>query len=190
MIILSRRKPEPESELGNDVLEIAPSTKINDLLKAYPELEEVLLATAPPFKKLKNPFLRRGVARVASIRHISSVGNVPLDELVNRLRAAVGQPVLAVSYAEEEYFGARPDWFSADSVVVTIDEDELDDKNKMTLVVIHEKAKDVAKGDIIELVTTFLPAPGIDIMNSKGYSTWSREDEGGAVRSYFLKNTD
>jgi hypothetical protein len=176
--------------LENDVLEITPSTKISDLLKAYPELEEVLLATAPPFKKLKNPFLRRGVARVASIRHISSVGNVPLDELVNKLREAVGQPVTDVSYSEEEYFGAQPEWFSADRVAVTIDEDELDDKNKMTLVVIHERSKDVAKGGIIELVTTFLPAPGIDIMKSKGYSTWSREEEDGVVRSYFLKNTD
>ena len=176
--------------MGNDVLEITPSTKINDLLKAYPELEEVLLATAPPSKKLKNPFLRRGVARVASIRHVSSVGNVPLGELVNKLRVAVGQPVTDVSYSEEEYFGAQPDWFSADRVAVTIDEDELDDKNKMTLVVIHEKARDVAKGGVIELVTTFLPAPGIDIMKSKGYSAWSLKDEGGIVRSYFLKNTD
>jgi hypothetical protein len=175
--------------MENDILEITPSTKINDLLKAYPELEAVLLATAPPFKKLKNPFLRRGVARVASIRHISSVGNVPLDELVNKLRVAVGQPLTDVSYSEEEYYGAQPEWYSADRVAVTIDEDELEDKNKMTLVVIHEKAKDVAKGGIIELVTTFLPAPGIDIMKGKGYSAWSRE-EGGVVRSYFLKNTD
>ena len=88
------------------------------------------------------------MARVASIRHISSVGNVPLDELVNKLRVAVGQPVTNVSYSEEEYFGAQPYWFSTDKVSATIEEDELDDKNKMTLVVIHEKAKDVAKGEI------------------------------------------
>ena len=118
------------------------------------------------------------------------MGNVPLDELVNKLRAAVGQPPTDVSYSEEEYYGAQPEWYSADRVAVTIDEDDLDDKNKMTLVVIHEKARDVAKGGIIELVTTFLPAPGIDIMKSKGYSAWSREEEGGVVRSYFLKNTD
>jgi hypothetical protein len=174
--------------LDDSILEIAPSTKISDLLKAYPELEEVLLATAPPFKKLKNPFLRRGVARVASIRHISSVGKVPLDELVNKLRVAVGQPPLDVSHSEEVYFGDRPDWFSADKVAVRIVEDELDDKDKMTLVVINERAKDVKAGEVIELVTTFLPAPGIDIMKSKGFSVWSIEEEGGLVKSYFLKN--
>ncbi len=176
--------------MENAKLEITPSTKINDLLKAYPELEAVLLATAPPFKKLKNPFLRRGVGRVASLRHVSSVGKVPLAELVNKLRVAVGQPETDVSYSKEEYFGAQPDWYSADRVAVTIDEDDLEDKNKMTLVVIHQKAKGVAKGGVIELVTSFLPAPGIDIMKSKGYSVWSREEEGGIVKSYFLKNTD
>ncbi len=175
--------------MDEDILEITPSTRINDLLKAYPELEEVLLAIAPPFKKLKNPFLRRGVGRVATIRHISSVGKVPLGELVTKLRAAVGQPATDATYSKEEYFGDQPVWFSADKVALRIVEDELDDKNKMTLVVINEKAKDVGEGEIIELVTSFLPAPGIDIMKSKGFSAWSREEDGGVVKSYFLKNT-
>ena len=30
---------------------ITPSTKVNDLLNAYPELEETLIGIAPPFKK-------------------------------------------------------------------------------------------------------------------------------------------
>lgn len=43
-------------------LEITPSTKVAELLAAYPELEAVLIGMAPPFKKLKNPVLRRSVA--------------------------------------------------------------------------------------------------------------------------------
>ncbi len=31
-------------------------------------------------------------------------------------------------------------------------------------------------GEIVELVTTFIPAPGIDVMRSKGLSVWSTED--------------
>ena len=37
---------------------------------AYPELEEVLIGLAPPFKKLKNPLLRKSVAKIATIKHI------------------------------------------------------------------------------------------------------------------------
>ncbi len=51
-------------------IEITPSVTVYALLEAYPELEEVLIGIAPPFKKLKNPFLRRSVAKVATIKHI------------------------------------------------------------------------------------------------------------------------
>ncbi len=42
-------------------LEITPAVTVHTLLETYPELEEVLIGLAPPFKKLRNPFLRRSV---------------------------------------------------------------------------------------------------------------------------------
>ena len=65
---------------------ILPSTRVGALLDRYPQLEDVLIALAPPFKKLKNPLLRKGVARVASLRHAAVVGGMSAGELVNRLR--------------------------------------------------------------------------------------------------------
>lgn len=174
--------------MAKENLNIIPSVTVHKLLEAYPELEDVLIAIAPPFKKLKNPFLRRSVAKVATIKHISSVGKVPLVELVNTLRKAVGQTVISVSCEDEEYFQAKPAWFSAEKISVSIDEDRLEDKDKMTLTVILKEAKNIEKGEIIELVTTFLPAPGIDIMKSKGYSVWTTRGEGISIRTYFLKS--
>ena len=171
-------------------LEITPSVTVNSLLEAYPELEEVLIGIAPPFKKLKNPLLRRSVAKVATIKHISSVGGVPLAELIAKLREAVGQPLSSESYDDQDYFGEQPDWFSPDKVTLSIDEDKVEDKDTMTLVAILQEARNVQKGEIIELVTSFLPAPGIDILKSKGYLVWTRRPEAGLIKSYFLKNTD
>lgn len=62
-------------------------------------------------------------------------------------------------------------------------------EDKMTLARVSKEAKNVKKGDIIELVTTFLPAPGIDIMKSRGYSVWSVQKLNSVVKSYFLKNS-
>ena len=59
----------------------------------------------------------------------------------------------------------------------------------MTLGVVLKEAKNVKKGEIIELVTTFLPAPGIDIMKSKGYPVWTLKEEDGLIKTYFLKTT-
>lgn len=171
-------------------LEINPSTRVKDLLDAYPELEDTLIGIAPPFKKLKNPLLRKSVAKVATMKHISAVGGIPLNELIRKLQTATGQSVSDDSYEDETYYSSRPDWFLADRISVSINEEKLEDPDKMTLVSILEKAKDIKKGEIIELVTTFLPAPGIDTLRSKGYSVWTEKGEDGLIRSYFLKNVD
>ena len=60
----------------------------------------------------------------------------------------------------------------------------------MTVVAILREAKETKKGEIIELLTTFLPAPGIDGMRAKGYSVWTTKGEANIVRTYFLKNKD
>lgn len=176
--------------MSQNGIEIDPSVTVHDLLEAYPELEEVLIGIAPPFKKLKNPFLRRSVAKVATIKHISAVGGIPVDELIAQIREAVGQTESSPSYEDQDYFGEQPDWFSPDKVVLSLDEDKVEDKDKMTLVIILQEAKHVKKGQIIELITSFLPAPGIDILKSKGYSVWTTKENDDLIRSYFLKNTD
>ncbi len=175
--------------MHNDI-EITPSVTVHKLLEAYPELEDVLIGIAPPFKKLKNPVLRKTVAKVATIKHISSVGGVPLGELIAKLRNAVGQPPSNMSYHDEKYFGEQPEWFSLDKVTLTVEEDKVENKDEMTLVAIMRGAKDVKAGEIIELVTTFLPAPGIDTLRSKGYLIWVKKEGGGIIKSYFLKPED
>jgi len=171
-------------------LEINPSVTVHKLLETYPDLEDVLIGMAPPFKKLKNPVLRKSVARVATLKHAASVGGIPLDKLIGQLREAVGQSKSTESYDDQDYFEEQPDWFSPDKVVLTVNEDRVEDKDKMTLVVILNQARKVNKGEIIELITSFLPAPGIDILKSKGYSAWTRKESDAVIKSYFLKNND
>lgn len=173
--------------MSESKLEITPSVTIHSLLEKFPELEGVLIGIAPPFKKLKNPILRNTVAKVATIKQAASVGGVPLKDLVNTLREAVGQPLIDESYEDEEYFTEQPDWFSIDKISATIDESKLKNKDQMALVPLLQKAKNLKEGEIIELVTSFLPAPGIEVMRSKGYSAWIKKESEDLIRSYFLK---
>jgi hypothetical protein len=174
--------------MAQNRFEIIPSVTVHDLLNEYPELEEVLIGIAPPFKKLRNPFLRKSITKIATLRHISSVGRVPLDDLIARLREEVGQSNSQISYKDEDYFGEQPHWYSPEKITLSIDEDKLGEKNKMTLTIILKEAKNINKGEIIELVTSFLPAPGIDILKSKGYSVWTIKESENLIKSYFLKN--
>ncbi|NIM93616.1 MAG: DUF1858 domain-containing protein [Anaerolineales bacterium] len=171
-------------------VDINPSTTVCELLDAYPELEDKLISMASPFKKLKNPLLRKSISKVETMKHISSVGGIQLNELINILRNEVGQSVMDETYEDTIYFLPEPEWFSTEKISVSVVEEEVEDKHNMTVVAVLREAKKVNTGEIIELVTTFLPAPGIDIMRSKGYSVWTKKDEGDIIRIYFLKNHD
>jgi hypothetical protein len=165
---------------------ITPKTKVATLLRDFPELEEVLIAMAPPFKKLRNPILRRSVAKVASLRQAAAVGKIGMREMINALRREVGQEPYWDGLEEpgdSAYFGEEPAWFDAGRIVESIEEKELD-PNVMPLNPLMRRASRMAEGEILELVSGFLPAPGIDILKKKGYGTWSVE-EGELIRTYF-----
>jgi hypothetical protein len=167
---------------------ILPTTKVAALLDRYPELEDVLIALAPPFRKLKNPFLRRGVARVASLKQAAAVGGMPVTTLVNKLRAVVGQPLIASDNTDEQaaYFSAQPEWFDAAKIVDSIDE-SASDPDKMPIVAVLQRATLLDHGEILELVTHYLPAPGIAIMKEKGLRVWSARSAPDLIRTYISK---
>ena len=73
--------------------DITAETKIAALLKHYPGLEDHLIGMAPPFKKLKNPILRRSVAKVASLHQAAAVGRLPVPlRYATYFNSAIGLP--------------------------------------------------------------------------------------------------
>ena len=171
----------------SDALPITPETRVAALLDHYPELEETLIGMAPPFKKLRNPILRRSVAKVASLRQAAAVGRISVDEMVNTLRAAVGQTATHAAVAPDAvpYFAPEPSWFDSDLIVASIDEREVD-PNVMPLKPLLLQGTALRDGEILELVTEYLPAPGIDIMRNKGFAVWS-DEQGTLIKTYFTK---
>ena len=92
----------------NEKLKITPLTRIGDLLDAFPELDDVLIGLAPAFSKLKNPILRRTVAKVATVQKAASIagidaeallqaGEVPLGRVVQAARGLAGDQFLLVT---------------------------------------------------------------------------------------------
>jgi len=167
---------------------ILPATKVAALLERYPQLEDILVSLAPPFSKLKNPLLRKGVARVASLKQAAAVAGISVEDLVNKLRAAVGQDPVGSEGANPavSYFSAQPDWFSPSKVVKSIDE-RIAAEDKMPIVVVLQQASRLQPEEILELVTSFLPAPGIDIMKNKGLRVWSVQEDPKLVRTYISR---
>jgi TusA-related sulfurtransferase len=168
-------------------MEITPKTKVNDLLNAYPELEAFLMRLNPKYKKLKNPILRRTVAKIATLTQVAKIGGYDVLELVNLLRKEVGQPPLGeeAKPAEEEVAQA-PTWISEEPKAI-IDANKLLDEEKNPLAEVSKTLKSLQSGDIVLIESDFLPSPLIDTFKEQGHEVYAKEAEAGKFLTYIRK---
>ena len=70
-------------------MQLSAKTKIDDLLKQYPFLEDFLITLSPRFKGLKNPIMRKTMGKVATLEMAASVSGLDLDKLISSLTAEI-----------------------------------------------------------------------------------------------------
>lgn len=169
---------------------ITPATKVADLLESWPELEEVLVAQAPAFKRLRNPVLRRTVARVATLEQAAGVGGVPVRELVAALRRAAGLeaedplPVAAEAPGVAAEAGPPPPWLDPSRVVATLDADALIDAGQVPLPAVLERVRALSPGEILQIDSGFRPVPLLEALDRQGCETFVREVRAGRYETF------
>lgn len=165
---------------------ITPDIKIFELLEAYPQLENILIEISPLFVKLKKPVLRKTIARVTSIKQASVVGKVSLNDMINKLREAVGQgkgDFANVSEKNKE----KPSWLNDENVKLTYDAREDLDNGIQPLNKVIKETIALNPGEKYLLVTSFIPLPIIDLLEGKGFESFSAVINDNEVKNYFLK---
>lgn len=184
---------------------ITPETKIAALLEAYPALEDVLIAQAPVFKNLKNPVLRKTVAKVATIEKAARIGGVSPRELVRVLREAAGLPTdsaeavastdaggCGCGHGHEHGHGAtaphadepEPSWVTASTPRETIDADAILAAGETPLPGVMRHAAALQPGETFRIVSGFRPVPLTDALGKKGYKTHTRAVDGGRFETF------
>ena len=164
---------------------ITPATKIAELLESWPELEDVLIAQAPAFRRLKNPVLRRTVARVATLEQAAGVGGVPVRELVAALRRAAGLHAGgegsargadgAAGASAEPPPEEAPAWVAAGRVVESLDAEAMLDAGEVPLTRVNARAQRLGDGELLRIASAFRPDPLLDALAKQGYRTFVRE---------------
>ncbi len=158
--------------MTNSKIIISPKTKVGELLDAYPELEHVLMAMSPAFEKLKNPVLRKTVAKVATLQQVCIVGGVSIDEMIRILRKNAGQDEIESFTADKVYQNSElPEWFDKAKIKEKLDATSIINAGESPMKEILHKVGLLKPGEIFELKTPFTPAPIIDMLHSKKYKT-------------------
>jgi hypothetical protein len=176
---------------------ITPATKVAELLESWPELEDVLIEQAPAFRRLKNPVLRRTVARVATLEQAAGVGGVPVRELVAALRRAAGLDAGsegsvpsarglggAAGASAEPPPEDAPAWIAAGRVVESLDAEALLDAGEVPLARVNARAQALREGELLRIDSGFRPAPLLDALAKQGYRTFVRESAAGRFETF------
>jgi hypothetical protein len=167
---------------------ITPKTKIYDLLEAYPQLEETIISSAPEFKRLQNPVLRKTITRITNISQAAVIGNLNVEELVNRLRKKVGQSTIdQFADSGNRYITECPGWFQKDAVVNSIDIREMLNKGEQPVHEVLAAAKKLNGIGILEIIAPFIPAPLLDKTIGLEYKHWLDRRSETEYRIYLRK---
>ncbi len=165
---------------------ITPKTKVLQLIEAYPQLEEVLIGYVPAFKKLKNPVLRKTVAKVATLQQAAIVGNVNVEDLINRLRKEVGQEIITAS-GSNNYNTEKPEWFIETKIALELDAKVLLAAGEQPVNQAIADLQSLPTDKIYKLIAPFLPAPLVDKATSLGFSHWIKKENEELYLVYFYK---
>jgi hypothetical protein len=155
--------------------DITMKTTVARLLEQHPQLEDLLIAQAPAFKRLKHPILRRTVARVTTIRQAAEVGGVDADALLATLRRAAGQSS-AAEHCEEtgaavETLKAEPEWTKRFDERISIDADDLLEAGRTPFQEAFARARALTPTQLLEVGVSFKPAPMVRMLEKAGHRT-------------------
>lgn len=174
--------------MSSDRPTITPELKVAQLLEHYPELEAKLLELSPAFARLRNPVLRRTVAKVTSLRQAAAVGGIELGRLINSLRAAAGDPTtFEGGESTSPGNGPPPAWLGPARILRKVDIRPMLDAGEKPLGRILKDLAEVPAGQVYQLTAPFVPAPLVDRARAEGFQVWWKHSQSDVVEVYFFR---
>jgi DUF438 domain-containing protein len=127
-------------------MKLSADTSINDLLKAYPFLVDLLVAYNPKFSLLKNKVMRSTVEKMATLKQVAMIGEVSLNILIKDIATEIENQTGTSAEIEMENKGEIP-----------VDEDKTA-KLKQIITDLHQGAKfEDVKKRFDDLITDVSP---------------------------------
>jgi hypothetical protein len=175
--------------MENHTLKISPKTKVLQLIETYPQLEDVLINYVPAFKKLKNPILRKTVAKIATLQQAAVVGNVKVEDLINLLRKEVGQNTIELAN-KVNYNTKQPEWFDDSKVTSELDVREMLNAGEQPVNKVISDLNHLQLDEIYKVIAPFVPAPLIDKSLSLEIDHWVKKEAEELFIVYFKKTKE
>ena len=151
---------------------ISQSDKVSDVLARDESLVDVFVRAAPHFAKLRNRAMRRVMARLVTVEQAARTANVPAEELVRALNAALGLADDRTSHeptpcsSQVDSAGDRhPD--NAPVVEVDVRDDLRSGREPFSRIMSAVAA--LRDDEVLRLRAIFEPAPLFTVLGKRGF---------------------
>ena len=171
---------------------ISPDDKVSDVLARDESLVEVFVRAAPHFVKLRNRAMRRVMARLVTVEQAARTANVPVEELVRALNAALGladdrtspEPTRAAQVASSG--DRRPD--NARVVAVDVRDDLRSGGEPFSRIMSAVAA--LRDDEVLHLRAIFEPAPLFTVLGKRGFAHESEAHSANDWSVWFWRPTE
>lgn len=162
---------------------IRADERVADVLRRDEHLVEVFAAAAPAFERLRNPLMRRTMARLVTVEQAARIGGLEPEALLSRLNAALGDaeasPSAAQTPPEAVWASDRADamppalraWAAADIVDLDVRDDLRNGIEPFSRIMSARRA--LAPGQLLRLRAIFEPVPLYAVMAKQGLEHWT-----------------
>ncbi len=165
---------------------ITPATKIGDIIKDNPQAIDTLISLSAHFKKLKNPFLRRLLAPRVTIAEAASIGECPVEKIMENL-ASIGFDIKP-GQSEFEAAAPAPERGVAINLVISHDARPQLAAGEDPLNAILKKLSMVKPNETMLVINSFEPAPLIRLLKAKGFVITVSKKQPDLVCTYITNN--
>jgi len=176
-------------------MKINENTRVSELIEFNKDAVDAIASINKMFKKLKNPVLRKVLAKRVSISDAAKVGGAKVEDFYKVLKP-LGFESGTIDYAKEnkpntQYKFNDMDISKIDPATIV----ELDVRDEIAggsdpFVTIMDAVKKLNEGETLKLINVFEPIPMINKLNKKGYESFVDNSQDGMVITYFHKKED
>jgi uncharacterized protein (DUF2249 family) len=170
---------------------INANTKIAYLLKAHPDAMETIISIDPKFETLRNPKLRKELAKRTSIAMASKMAGCEVGDFFSKLKP-LGFEIDTETKAVLEDKKELPAFITTltKNQIIDFDVRELLASGNDPLTLILDKVKSVRDGEALKVINTFEPVPLIKMLEKQGFDVYADIISNELVETYFYKKSD
>lgn len=168
--------------------------RISAVLKRDPRMLDALLAASPSFAHLRNPLLRKTMAKLATVEHAARVAKIDAGALLERLNAVlVGEavpegPIPRVDAPADSNVPGRLARLPADMVIdCDVREDLRAGREPFNRIL--AAARTVGDGHALRLRAIFEPAPLYAVLGRQGFQHFTERLAEDDWRVWFWRET-